>query len=240
MDAAEIVEKGALRVRMICEQTLVQKHHKIFVPALKEAISDDILTVTAHYDSVPQGPGAYDNMAGCAIVMELFLYFCEHKPRRTIDFVFLVQKKRSLGRAYVKAHESELSHHLFNMNIDLAGQSLGGTVIGITGDSSICRQFEALAEKCGIGMTTRSSVWSSDSNTFCMKRIPSMTLNRDGYGMHTEYDTIDLISAWSLRRSSLLLCTIADYLANEEVFPLCRQIPQEFLAQLDASFSTEK
>ena len=63
-----------------------------------------------------------------------------------------------------------------------------------------------------------------------------MTLNRDGYGMHTEYDTIDLISAWSLRRSALLLCTIADYLANEEVFPLCRQIPQEFLAQLDASF----
>lgn len=38
MDAAEIVEKGALRVRMICEQTLVEKHHKIFVLALKEAI----------------------------------------------------------------------------------------------------------------------------------------------------------------------------------------------------------
>ena len=126
------------------------------------------------------------------------------------------------------------------MNIDLAGQALGGTVIGVTGDSSICRQFEALAEKCGIGMTTRSSVWSSDSNTFAWKRIPAMTLNRDGYGMHTEYDTIDLISAWSLRRSALLLCTIAEYLANEEVFPLCRQIPQEFLAQLDASFSTEK
>ena len=52
----------------------------------------------------------------------------------------------------LRQHESELSHHLFNMNIDLAGQSLGGTVIGITGDSSICRQFEALAEKCGIGM----------------------------------------------------------------------------------------
>lgn len=198
--------------------------------------------MTAHYDSVPQGPGAYDNMAGCAIVMELFLYFCEHKPRRTIDFVFFGAEEKGLlgSRAYVKAHESELSHHLFNMNIDLAGQSLGGTVIGVTGDSSICRQFEALAEKCGIGMTTRSSVWSSDSNTFAWKRIPSMTLNRDGYGMHTEYDTIDLISAWSLCRSALLLCTIANYLANEEVFPLCRQIPQEFLAQLDTSFSTEK
>ena len=239
MDAAEIVEKGALRVRMICEQTLVEKTSQNICARIEGSDkSDDILTVTAHYDSVPQGPGAYDTMAGCAIVMELFLYFCGHKPRRTIDFVFFGAEEKGLlgSRAYVKAHESELSHHLFNMNIDLAGQSLGGTVIGVTGDSSICRQFEALAEKCGIGMTTRSSVWSSDSNTFAWKRIPSMTLNRDGYGMHTEYDTIDLISAWSLRRSALLLCTIADYLANEEVFPLCRQIPQEFLAQLDASF----
>lgn len=243
VDAAEIVEKGALRVRMICEQTLVEKTSQNICARIEGSDkSDDILTVTAHYDSVPQGPGAYDNMAGCAIVMELFLYFCEHKPRRTIDFLFFGAEEKGLlgSRAYVKAHESELSHHLFNMNIDLAGQSLGGTVIGITGDSSICRQFEALAEKCGIGMTTRSSVWSSDSNTFAWKRVPSMTLNRDGYGMHTEYDTIDLISAWSLRRSALLLCTIADYLANEEVFPLCRQIPQEFLAQLDASFSAEK
>ena len=148
-----------------------------------------------------------------------------------ILYFFGAEEKGLLGsRAYVKAHESELSHHLFNMNIDLAGQSLGGTVIGVTGDSSICRQFEALAEKCGIGMATRSSVWSSDSNTFAWKRVPSMTLNRDGYGMHTEYDTIDLISAWSLRRSALLLCTIANCLANEEVFPLCRQIPQEFFS----------
>ena len=223
VDAAEIVEKGALRVRMICEQTLVEKTSQNICARIEGSDkSDDILTVTAHYDSVPQGPGAYDNMAGCAIVMELFLYFCEHKPRRTIDFVFFGAEEKGLlgSRAYVKAH--------------------GGTVIGVTGDSSICRQFEALAEKCGIGMTTRSSVWSSDSNTFAWKRVPSMTLNRDGYGMHTEYDTIDLISAWSLCRSALLLCTIANYLANEEVFPLCRQIPQEFLAQLDASFSTEK
>ena len=27
-----------------------------------------------------------------------------------------------------------------------------------------------------------------------------MTLNRDGFGMHTRYDTIDLLSAWSLER----------------------------------------
>ncbi len=239
LDAAEIVEKNASRVRMICNQT-IETHTSQNICARIEGTDkqDDILTVTAHYDSVLQGPGAYDNMSGCAIVMELFHWFCAHKPRRTMEFIwFGCEEKGLLGsRAYVNAHENELAHHRFNMNIDLAGQTLGGTVMGITGDPSICRQFEALAEKCGIGMTARSAVWSSDSNTFAWKRIPSMTLNRDGFGMHTEYDTIDLISAWSLRRSALLLCTVADYLANEDTFPLCGEIPAEFLAQLDASF----
>ena len=109
VDAAEIVEKGALRVRMICEQTLVEKTSQNICARIEGSDkSDDILTVTAHYDSVPQGPGAYDNMAGCAIVMELFLYFCEHKPRRTIDFVFFGAEEKGLlgSRAYVKAHDS--------------------------------------------------------------------------------------------------------------------------------------
>ena len=91
---------------MICEQTLVEKTSQNICARIEGSDkSDDILTVTAHYDSVPQGPGAYDNMAGCAIVMELFLYFCEHKPRRTIDFVFFGAEEKGLlgSRAYVKA-----------------------------------------------------------------------------------------------------------------------------------------
>ena len=240
LDAAEIVEKGASRVRMICNQTLpTQTSQNICARIEGTDKSQEILTVTAHYDSVPQGPGAYDNMSGCAIVMELFHYFSTHKPRRTMEFIwFGAEEKGLLGsKAYVKAHEDELAHHRFNMNIDLAGQTLGGTVIGVTGDPSICKQFEALGEKCGIGMATRSAVWSSDSNTFAWKRIPSMTLNRDGFGMHTEYDTIDLISSWSLRRSAILLCTIAEFLANADTFPLCQTIPQKFLDQLDSSFN---
>ena len=239
LDATEIVEKGASRVRMICNQVIETRTSQNICARIEGSDKgNEILTVTAHYDSVPQGPGAYDNMSGCAIVMELFHWFSTHKPRRTMEFIwFGAEEKGLLGsRAYVNTHEDELSRHRFNMNIDLAGQTLGGTVIGITGDSSICRQFEALAEKCGIGMTARSAVWSSDSNTFAWKRIPSMTLNRDGFGMHTEYDTIDRISAWSLRRSALLLCTIAEFLANEDEFPLSQTIPDEFLKQLDASF----
>ena len=46
---------------------------------------EEILTLTAHYDPVPQGPGAYDNMAGAAIIMELAHYFAENRPKRTLE-----------------------------------------------------------------------------------------------------------------------------------------------------------
>ena len=51
-------------------------------------------------------------------------------------------------------------------------------------------------------MSTKNQIWGSDSNTFAWKGIPAMTLNRDGFGMHTRHDTIALLSDWSLERSA--------------------------------------
>lgn len=49
------------------------------------------------------------------------------------------KRKSSAGKSnYIKIHENELSAHRFNMNVDLAGQLVGGTVAGITGDASVC------------------------------------------------------------------------------------------------------
>ena len=105
--------------------------------------------MTAHYDSVPQGPGAYDNMAGAAIIMEICRYFKEHTPGRTLEFIwFGAEEKGLLGsRNYVQVHEGELKNHRFNMNVDLAGQLVGGNVIGVTGDSSICSMITYLAKR---------------------------------------------------------------------------------------------
>lgn len=72
----------------------------------------------------------------------------------------------------------------------------------------------------------KNQIWGSDSNSFAWKGIPAMTLNRDGFGMHTRYDTIDLLSVWSLERSAILLGCIADALGNAEVSRLrerCRR-----------------
>ena len=200
--------------------------------------AEEILTLTAHYDSVPEGPGAYDNMSGGAIIMELCRYFQMHRPRRTMEFVwFGAEEKGLLGsQSYIKVHETELPAHRFNMNVDLAGQLVGGTVVGVTGDASVCNMITYMAHEIGIGMSTKNQIWGSDSNTFAWKGIPEMTLNRDGFGMHTRHDTIALLSDWSLERSAILLGYIADRLGNIDSFPFERKVPEEFITQLDEYF----
>ena len=239
LDAVEMVTEGAKKVRLtLLQEEVTRTSRNVEARIQGSDHADEILTLTAHYDSVPEGPGAYDNMAGAAIIMEVCRYLKEHQPRRTVEFVwFGAEEKGLLGsRHYIKMHEHELGKHRFNMNVDLAGQLVGGNVIGVTADPSVCSMLTYLAAETGIGMTTKNQIWGSDSNTFAWKGIPAMTLNRDGFGMHTHYDTVDLLSAWSLKRSARLLAHIAENLGNIDIIPFSREIPEEFKRQLDEYF----
>lgn len=239
LDAVEMVTEGAKRVRLtLLQEEVTRTSRNVEARIQGSDRADEILTLTAHYDSVPEGPGAYDNMAGAAIIMEVCRYLKEHQPRRTVEFVwFGAEEKGLLGsRHYIELHEHELAKHRFNMNVDLAGQLVGGNVIGVTADPSVCAMLTYLAAETGIGMTTKNQIWGSDSNTFAWKGIPAMTLNRDGFGMHTHYDTVDLLSAWSLERSARLLAHIAENLGNIDSIPFSQEIPEEFKKQLDEYF----
>ncbi len=238
-DAVELVELGASRVRLTLRQKKVTRTSQNLAARIEGSDkAEDVLTVSAHYDSVPQGPGAYDNMAGAAIIMELAGYFSEHLPRRTMEFIWFGAEEAGLcgSQAYVAEHEKELSRHRFNMNVDLAGQLIGGTVIGVTADASVGQMLSYVLHEAGMGVSFINGIWGSDSNTFAWKGIPAMTLNRDGFGMHTRYDTIDLISPWSLQRSALVLGCIAERLAQAEVMPWKREVPEEFKKKLDIYF----
>ena len=240
VDAIEIVSQGASRARLTLKQELGKATSRNVVARIEGTdLADQILTLTAHYDSVPAGPGAYDNMAGAAIIMELCRYFKAHQPRRSMEFVwFGAEEKGLLGsRHYVSVHEAEMPQHQFNMNVDLAGQLVGGTVIGVTGDPAICHMIEYMAHEIGLGMSTKNQIWGSDSNSFAWKGVPAMTLNRDGYGMHTRHDTLALISPWSLQRSAQLLGYIADRLGNLDSMPFPRQIPEAFMNDLNRYFN---
>ena len=238
-DAVELVERGASRVRLILRQKKEMRTSRNLILRIDGSQrADEILTVSAHYDSVPEGPGAYDNMAGAAIVMELCRYFSVHRPRRTMEFLWFGAEEKGLYGSlnYVERHGEELAAHRFNMNVDLAGQTIGGTVIGVTGNPEICQILSAYAHEAGMGVSLKHQIWGSDSNSFAWKGVPAMTLNRDGFGMHTRHDTAALISVWSLERSSRLLAMVAERLASAEVFPFPREVPEKFREELNVFF----
>lgn len=238
-DAVEMVSRGASKAKIIVEQDTVTRTSANVTARIEGTDkADEILTLTAHYDSVPEGSGAYDNMAGCAIIMELCRYFKENPTCRTMEFVWFGAEEKGLvgSRNYVEAHKEELDKHQFNMNVDLAGQLVGGTVMGVTGDVSICHMLTYLANEIGLGMEVRNAIWGSDSNTFAWKGIPAMTLNRDGFGMHTCHDVIEYISPWSLKRSAALLGYIAESFGNIASIPFTKVIPENFMKELDDYF----
>jgi Zn-dependent M28 family amino/carboxypeptidase len=238
-DAIELIENEASQARLILRQKKVKRVSRNIVARIEGSDrANEILTLSAHYDSVPQGPGAYDNMAGVSIIMELARYFAKNKPRRTLEFIWFGAEETGLcgSQAYVKEHKDELFKHQFNMNVDLAGQLIGGTVIGVTAEEAVCQTLSYMINELGIGVSFINGIWSSDSNTFAWNGIPSMTLNRDGFGMHTRHDTIKLISPWSLKRSACVLGCIAECLAQANIMPFKRRIPEEFRRKLNNYF----
>ena len=235
LDAIELVEKGASRARFTLKSADITGTSRNVIARIEGTdLADEVLTLTAHFDSVPDGKGAYDNMAAVATILEICRYFKEHQPRRTIEFIcFGAEEKGLVGsRNYISVHKEELKNHKFNMNVDLAGQLVGGNKICVTGDHAIEPILREMAREIGIGTVTVTAVWASDSNSFAWSGVPAMTLNRDGFGMHTRHDIIDYISPWALERSAKLLGYIAEQLANMDVIPFPQEIPEQFLEEL--------
>lgn len=200
----------------------------------------EFLALAAHYDSVPQGPGAYDNLSAVAILLELYRYFSCHRPRRSLCFVFFGAEEPGLlgSRHYVCRHETELARCRFAMNIDLAGQRIGQDVLGVTGEKEAAEYLYSVMREAGIGVMMKNTVWSGDSNSFAWKGVPSMTLDRDGFGMHTRFDTAKLISAAALYEQSRLMAVLTENLANREHFPFARSVPESMREELQREFES--
>lgn len=243
-DAVELVERGASHAQFSLQQEddVVSTSRNVIAKIEGSDLAEEVLTLTAHYDSVPEGKGAYDNMAAVAILMELCRYFHAHQPRRTLEFIFFGAEEKGLRGSlnYVQVHKEELKHHKFNMNVDLAGQLVGGNKICVTGDYGIEPLLKEMAREIGIGTVTVTAVWASDSNSFAWSGVPAMTLNRDGFGMHTHHDIIDYISPWALQRSAQLLGHITQTLANMDEIPFAQEIPTQFTEELDRYFNRFK
>lgn len=190
--------------------------------------------LTAHYDSVPEGPGAYDNLAACSVLTALFREFQSRPARREIRFVWFGSEEKGLkgSEAYVRKHMAEMKDCIAAVNLDLAGQAIGSDVLGVTGSDSFVGEIEKIVRENHWNAEVRQSVWSSDSNCLAAAGVPALTYDRDGFGMHTSFDRQEYLSAWELSRETMYISRLVRSLADDPEPGYSRELPEAMDAEL--------
>ena len=211
---------------------------------------DEVLVVCAHYDSVWAGPGAFDNGAGAASVMELARVYKEKGSRRNLRFIAFGGEEMGCwgSKSYVKKlHDtdtaakknkdferdglrSELDLHRFLINLDMMGPLYGTSIAEILGDNDIAASVRLLANELRYAIAIRENVvYSSDNMAFNYAGIPSLSFHRGPFervGGHTSEDTIKSCSAEGLSHiCSFIEAWIDRYVQLLHTFPFSRKLP---------------
>ncbi len=158
----------------------------------------------AHYDSVPESPGANDNASGTALLIELARTVRAGEIGDGLCFIAFGAEEVGLfgSRAFVERHD--VRGAAFMLNFDMVariGQRTGDGPRFIAGDVALADLAAAVAGELGYdiprGSFPRNA--SSDHASFAEAGVPAITVHSGGAEyLHTPRDTIDTVSVEAL------------------------------------------
>ncbi|MBQ1930910.1 MAG: Zn-dependent exopeptidase M28, partial [Lachnospiraceae bacterium] len=141
---------------------------------------DEWIVLSAHYDSTSLSQGAYDNMSGSVGLLGIAEKFANTPHRRGLRFVWCGSEERGLlgAKAYVAAHEEELSKIVLNINLDMIGCIMGRFIACCTTEEKLVHYLQYLGNIHGFGIDCKDGVYSSDSTPFADKGVPALSFAR--------------------------------------------------------------
>ena len=238
-DAFELVVKKAHKVYLEIEQENVTlTSHNVYATIPGTEDPKTIITLGAHYDSVPFSTGVYDNGAGSVIIMEILREFVAHPPRRTVKFCWFGSEEVGLegSKAYIAKHPEEVAKTRLMINVDVAGAPLGKDVAMITGPESLVSYIEYLACAENFSLHAKQDIYSSDSTPFANAGVPAVSFCRFGTQgaafIHCRHDVIQYLSADSLEATAAFVNTFASEIVNTAVFPVERTMPDNMVKKV--------
>lgn len=246
-DGEELVRAMPKTVRMIVEQVEVKnKSHNVVACIKGSELEDEIISFTAHYDSVSFSKGAYDNATGSTTILQLLAYFKEHTPKRSLRFVWCGSEECGLlgSKAYVKAHEDELNKYVLSINVDMTGVTLGYDIACCTSEMSLVNYINYLGMIEGFPISARQGVYSSDSTPFADAKVPALSFARissqGGATIHSHDDVIDFLSEENYYRTCDFIAKFASIMINSRVFPVERSIPNNMVEEIDKYYGRKE
>lgn len=241
-DAMEIVARGASKIKLVVKSERFKSiSHNVCAEIKGTEFPDEIVSYGAHYDSVKFSKGAYDNMTGSAVILEVLRYFAANPPKRTLKFNWFGSEEQGLlgSKAYVKMHAEELEKHGLMINVDMAGPILGFEFATVTGNDSIKPYIDGIMDENGLAVETDNNIYSSDSIPFADSGIPAVNFGRwfeRGAGfIHSRRDDLALgfLSADALGKTIEAVMAFSKRVVNANVFPIKREISDKIKKDVD-------
>ena len=229
MDALDLLQREACRAKIELQQDEYKAtSQNVVVDIPGTAYPDELIVFTAHYDSVVFSAGSNDNGAGSVILMEMVRYFNEHKPARSLRFIWCGSEEIGLlgSFAYVKDHQDELDKIKLNVNVDVGGGYIGNNVTIVTAPADTMGVIDFICKEMGVAMRLRHDVYSSDSVPFAEYGIPGVNFCRFGAPIHNRHDQLQYISADRLAELGEVTLEFSRRAVNASYFPVAKELPE--------------
>ena len=239
-DAFDMITRGANKVRLTVKGKEVElTSHNVVATIPGTKYPDQIISMGAHYDSVPFSTGVYDNGAGSVILLEALRHFKANPPERTMKFMWYGSEEVGLegSKAYVRDHEDELKKHIFMVNVDVAAPVIGSESAMVMASEELTHFTDLYLKMRGYSVAVKQDIYSSDSIPFADKGIPAINFCRFGtHGsayIHNRHDVIKYLSAEALEKTLVYTIDFTDMLVNCVAFPTKREVPKEIVEKVD-------
>ena len=238
-DALSLIKSGGTVSLKSVQEPLLEVSHN--VTALLKGQSDAEIVISAHYDSTALSVGAYDNMSGCIALLYLAEYFKTHPHFYSIRLLWCGSEERGLlgSLAYCEKHKDE--NIILNVNLDMLGSAMGGFVSFSSANVAMLDRLERFGKRHRFITEVRHAIRSSDSNSFVLHKIPSVSFARyapaEAGGIHTAFDTEAVLSPAQLLSDARYVAAFVEDVANDPSLPSNLGISEKILTDVQNYFT---
>lgn len=236
--AVKLIEQDAKTARILLRQNEYKGTSQNVIAELPGE-TDEVVVLTAHYDSTSLSTGAYDNMSGCIGLLGIAEYFRTCPHRYGMRFVFCGSEERGLlgSKAYVAAHEEDLKKAVLNINLDMIGCTMGKFIACCTAEEKLVHYISYLSCEAGFGVSPYQGVYSSDSTPFADQGIPAVSFARiapsNTATIHNRFDTLAVMKPEQVQRDVDFLISFTDRMVCAARCPVAREMPDNMKEKLD-------
>lgn len=234
-DAAKLVQMHPKRVHLVV-QANVEWSTSYTVTGEIRGISKptELVLVSAHDDTAYTSPGATDDSAGVAAVMELAHAFSAGpKPARTLRFIAWGGHELGLlgSETYLRTHPEEIPNILAIVNFDVIGATLGTLEWTGTGDDRWFKFLRQTQHSLGMEGPGTSGPSGTDVTNFSVLEIPGLQIGQEnGLGQnHTPEDNLGLMSPVGLEDALVFSAAVTQQLAFDTKLSFPHRFPPDLL-----------